>query len=76
MFMNETIYQILLWIVPSLFIIIGWFLVRTLQQIGTRLERLDNSITNLHVTVQEVLTKHDGLEKRVDKIEEKIFYDR
>lgn len=76
MFMNETIYQILLWIVPSLFIIIGWFLVRTLQQIGTRLERLDNSINNLHVTVQEVLTKHDGLEKRVDKIEEKIFYDR
>ena len=71
--MNETIYQILLWIVPSLFIIIGWFLIKTLQEIGKRLERLDSSINSLHLTVQEVLTKHDGLEKRVDKIEEKLF---
>jgi uncharacterized protein YoxC len=71
--MDETIYQILFWIVPSLFIIIGWFLIRTLQQIADQLKGLDKSVNDLRVTVQEVLTKHDGLEDRVEKLEEKIF---
>ena len=71
--MHETIYYLLLWIVPSLFIIVGWFLVRTLQQIAEQLKGLDKSVNDLRVTVQEVLTKHDGLEERVGKLEEKIF---
>ena len=71
--MNETIYQLLLWTAPTLFIIIGWFLVATLRQIVEQLKGLDKSVNDLRVTVQEVLTKHDGLAERVAKLEEKIF---
>lgn len=71
--MNEIIYQLLLWVVPSLFIIIGWFLIRTLQQIADQLKELDKSVNDLRVTVQEVLTKHDGLQDRVEKLEKKIL---
>jgi len=70
--MNETIYQILVWIVPVLFVIIGWFLIRILGQIEGTLKRMDRSVNDLRITVEGVLIKHDGLEERVDKSEIRI----
>lgn len=41
--------------------------------IAKALLSLAKNVNEINIAVQTLITKHDGLEKRVDKIEDKLF---
>jgi hypothetical protein len=67
--MNETIYTLLLWAMPILLTILGF--------IGTlavkALMKLANDVGEIKLSIREVATKHEDLECRVERLEDKIF---
>lgn len=63
--MDYTIYKILLWALPvllSLLAFIGAMAVKSLISLA-------NNVNEINEKLAIVITKHDSLEKRVDKIE-------
>lgn len=66
--MDATIYQILIWTLPVLLGILAF--------IGTlavkALVALANDVNEIKVTIATILQRHDGLEKRVDHIDERM----
>lgn len=64
--MDATIYKLLLWALPILLGIlsfIGSLAVKSLM-------RLAHNVNEINEKLAVLITKHDSLEKRVDKIEE------
>lgn len=66
---DQTIYKLLLYLIPVLLGILGFIGALMVKQ----LMKLSDSVNEIRITICEIATKHDDLEKRVDKCEEKIF---
>ena len=67
--MNEAIYTLLIWIVPMLLGIIGFFLAIAAKS----LIKLSNDVGEIKLAIKEVSVKHESLEDRIEKIEHRIF---
>lgn len=66
---DQTIYQLLLCLIPMLLAILGFIGALMVKQ----LMKLSDSVNEIKITISKIGTKHDDLEKRVDKLEEKTF---
>lgn len=65
---DPTIYKLLIWTVPIILSVLGFIGALMVSQ----LMKLSDSVNEIKVTMREIVTKHDGLEKRVNMIEEKV----
>lgn len=59
-------------IIGILLVIVGFFVTRGITQIANSSKSMARDINEIKITVMHVDTKHNALEKRVDKIEEKL----
>jgi hypothetical protein len=66
---DEIIYKILLWALPLLLGMLGFIGALMVRQ----LMKLSDSVNEIKITIAKIAAKHDDLEKRVDKLEEKTF---
>jgi len=67
--MDETIYKLLLWALPILLAVLGFIgalAVNSLMKMAT-------DINDIKVSLKEVSTKHENLEERIERLEDKIF---
>lgn len=67
--MDATIYKLLLWVLPvllGLLSFIGALAVKSLM-------KMSEDINDIKVSLKEVSTKHENLEERIERIEDKIF---
>lgn len=67
--MDETIYKILLWLLPTMMAILGFIGALMVKQ----LMKLSDAVNEIKVTIERISTQHDGLEKRVENLEEKMI---
>lgn len=67
--MDETIYKLLLWALPLLLAVLGFIGALAVNS----LIKLADSVNQIKVTIEGMAKSHEGLEKRVNHIEEKIF---
>ena len=67
--MNETIYTLLLWALPILLTILGFIGALAVNA----LMKLANDVGEIKLSIREVATKHEDLESRVERLEDKIF---
>lgn len=68
-FMNETIYQLLLWIIPILLGILSFVGVMMVNW----LKNISKNLDEMNVKLERLIVNHDNLENRVEKLERKIF---
>lgn len=66
--MDETIYKLLLWIVPILLSVLSYVGVMVVSW----LRNISKSLEEMNIKVERFIVKHDNLEERVDKIEHKL----
>lgn len=67
--MNITIYQILIWTVPILLAVLGF-----IGALGVNaLISMSKDLNEIKINLNTVATKHQALEERVDRIEEKVL---
>lgn len=66
---DYTIYRLLLCVIPVLLAVLGFIGALMVKQ----LMNLSDSVNEIKVTISGIAAKHDDLEKRVDKCEEKLF---
>lgn len=67
--MDQTFYRLLLYLIPILLSVLGFIGALMVKQ----LMKLSDSVNEIKVTISSIAAKHDDLEKRVDKCEEKLF---
>lgn len=66
---DETIYKLLLWALPvliSVLAFIGGLAVKSLMKMSNDIGEIKNKLT-------EVTTKHDELDRRVERLESQIW---
>lgn len=68
--MDITIYKILLWALPVLLAILGFIGALAVNA----LIKLSNDVNSIKITIEGISTKHDGLEKRVEFLEDHATY--
>jgi hypothetical protein len=67
--MDQTIYQMLLWAIPVLLTILGFIGSLAVKA----LMRLSNDVNEIKIDIREVAVKHEDLEDRIVRIENKVF---
>lgn len=67
--MDATIYKLLLWVLPILLAILGFIGALAVNS----LMKMASDINDIKVSLKEVSTKHENLEERIERIEDKIF---
>ena len=72
-FMSQTdtiIYKLLIVGTPILLSILSFIGILAVKA----LIQMSNDLGSIKVTIGEIAAKHDNLEKRVDKVEKKLFH--
>lgn len=67
--MDYTIYKMLLWAIPILLTILGFIgslAVKALMKLAT-------DVNEIKLDIREVAVKHEDLEHRIERIEDKVF---
>lgn len=67
--MDQTIYRLLLWAVPIMLGILGFIGALAVKA----LMKLSNDVGEIKVDIREIAVKHEDLEDRIVRIEDKIF---
>jgi uncharacterized OsmC-like protein len=69
--MNTTssVVEIIIWCTPILLAVLGFIGALAVNA----LIKMGKDINEIKVTIKEIDTKHSGLEKRVERIEEHIY---
>ena len=66
---DAAIYRILLWALPILLAVLGFIGALVVKQ----LMNLSSSVNDIKVTLERISTQHEDLERRVHKVEKKIY---
>lgn len=69
MYMDETIYTLLLWALPILLTVLGFIGALAVNA----LMKLANDVNEIKVSIREVAIKHEDLEGRIERLETKIY---
>jgi predicted nuclease with TOPRIM domain len=67
--MDETIYKLLLWALPILLAVLGFIGALAVNS----LMNMSKDINEIKISLKEVSTKHENLEERIERLEDKIF---
>jgi hypothetical protein len=67
--MDYTIYRLLLWAVPIMLGILGFIGALAVKA----LMKLSNDVGEIKVDIREIAVKHEDLEDRIVRIENKVF---
>lgn len=67
--MDETIYKLLLWALPILLAVLGFIGALAVNA----LMNMSKDINEIKISLKEVSTKHENLEERIERLEDKIF---
>ena len=67
--MDYTIYKLLLWAVPVMLGILGFIGALAVKS----LMKLSNDVGEIKVDIREIAVKHEDLEDRIVRIENKVF---
>ena len=67
--MDKTIYTLLLWALPILLTILGFIGALAVNA----LMKLANDVNEIKVSIREVATKHEDLENRIERLENKVY---
>lgn len=67
--MDHTIYKLLLWAIPILLGVLGFIGSLAVKA----LMKLSEDVNEIKIDIREVATKHEDLENRMARIEDKIF---
>jgi hypothetical protein len=67
--MDQTIYRLLLWAIPILLGILGFIGSLAVKA----LMKLSEDVNEIKLDIREVAVKHEDLEDRIVRIENKVF---
>ena len=67
--MDATIYKLLLWALPILLAVLGFIGALAVNA----LMKLANDVNEIKVSIKVVSVKHEDLECRLERIEDKVF---
>lgn len=67
--MDQTIYKLLLWAIPILLGILGFIGSLAVKA----LMKLSDDVNEIKLDIREVAVKHEDLEDRIVRIENKVF---
>lgn len=67
--MDATIYKLLLWALPILLAVLGFIGALAVNA----LMKLANDVNEIKISIREVSTKHEDLESRLERLEDKIY---
>ncbi len=67
--MDQTIYKLLLWAIPILLGILGFIGSLAVKA----LMKLSEDVNEIKLDIREVAVKHEDLEDRIVRIENKVF---
>lgn len=65
---DKLLYQLLIWVIPALLGILSFVGVLTVNW----LKNISNNLDQINIKLERLIVRHDSLEQRVDKLEDKI----